>query len=179
MLDKIIVINGASSSGTTCLVNRFCTLVSHRYHQAHIDDFLSELPLGMWECCCDSDDGWARIGKAFNEHLFELSTRHDRVIADSFYKLPPAINHLFSMFGRENVFFLQLFCELSELERREKARGDRRRGLARSQFDQIYAFRDYNLLIDSTFLSVEECTWRLIEQLPNQAYSPNEKSWDD
>ena len=132
--------------------------------------------MGMWERCCGSDEGWAKIGKAFNEYLLRLSTRYERVIAESFYKLPSAINHLFSIFGREKVFFVQLFCDLSELERREEARGDRRRGLARSQFEQIYAFSGYDLLIDSTFLSVEECARELIEQLPNQAYSVDAKN---
>ena len=140
---KAIVINGASSSGGTSLVNRFCSLANEDYRKIHIDEYLRKLPPGMWECCCDSDEGWAEIGMAFNEYLAELAQQHKRLIADAFYKLPPVIEHLFAALGRDRVFYVQLYCDLAELEHRELARGNRRNGLARSQFEHIYSFTGY------------------------------------
>lgn len=76
-------------------------------------------------------------------------------------QLPPGMwercGHLFTTLGRNRVFFVQLYCEIEELERREAAREDRPPGLARRQFDAVYSFNDYDLWIDSTIKSVDKC----------------------
>lgn len=164
-MTKTIVIDGASSSGRTSIVKCFSLQSLKEYRAVHIDEYLEKLPIDLWERCCDSDEGWAEIGMAFNEHIAKHAQRGERLIADTFYKLPSAREHLFSILGRDRVFYVQLFCELSELERREMARCDRRKGLARSQFDQIYAFTEYDMQIDSTTLSIEECTQELMGKL--------------
>jgi chloramphenicol 3-O phosphotransferase len=106
---------------------------------------------------------------AFNGQLAKLVQGRRSVIPDGFYKMPPATDHLFDVLGRESVFFVQLYCDLPELERREEARGNRGIGLAQSQFEQMYSFQGYDLLIDSTWLSVEDCAQKLIEEVPNQS----------
>ena len=111
----------------------------------------------MWERCASSDAGWVEIGKAFNQYLLALTEAGKPVIADTFYKFPAAREHLFHIICRKNVFYVQLYCQLIELERRERERGNRKIGLARSQFDTVYSYQGYDLQIDSTFLTVEEC----------------------
>jgi len=160
-MPRIIVIDGASSSGRTSLTKRFAQASSERYCACHIDEFIRKLPVQIWGRCSDTDAGWAEIGMMFNTFLFDVSQRHDRIVADGYYKQDEARDHLFSLFGRERVFYVQLFCELEELERRERLRGDRRLGLARSQFDSIYAFTDYDIRVDSTDASVEDCASQL------------------
>jgi chloramphenicol 3-O phosphotransferase len=166
-MSKTIVVDGASSSGRTSIVNCFKSQSLEDYRAVHIDEYLEKLPVEMWERCRDSEEGWAEIGMAFNKHIAELAHRYERLIADTFYKVPSAREHLFWTFGRDHVFYVQLFCDLSELERREMARGDRRKGLARSQFEQIYAFTEYDMQIDSTTLSIEECTQELMDIVSN------------
>ena len=160
-MPNLVVVVGASSSGRTSVVNQYCSSDGSDYFRAHIDEFILQLPPGMWERCRNSDEGWTEIGLAFNEHLFSRLGNHEHVIADAFYKTPTARKHLFTKFDRKDVFLVQLFCELEELERRESIRGNRRLGLARSQFDLVYAFTDYDLRIDSTSRSVSECTKEL------------------
>lgn len=159
---KMIIVNGASSAGCTSLVHEFAAHTNGRYQAVHIDEYLCDLPAGMWNRCSDTDEGWAEIGMAFNEHLAVLAQGKTGVIADAYYKLHSPIKHLFRVIGRENVFFVQLYCDLEELERREKVRGDRRMGLARSQFEQIYSFDGYDLMIDSTKTPLKECVKTLM-----------------
>jgi len=161
----VVVIDGASSSGRTSLVNRFCERVPDAYCKAHIDAFVTQLPPATWEACGSTDEGWATIGRAFNEHLLALSRQHERVIADAFYKLPGARQHLLATFRRQALFLVQLYCELDELERRERQRGDRRPGLARSQFGAVYSFTGHDLRIDSTHRSVDACADQLVAAL--------------
>ena len=156
-MTSIVIVNGASSSGRTSLVRRFCEIHGSPWQAAHIDEFVKRPPADMWERCAGTDEGWGEIGVAFNDHLAALADHQISVIADTFYAHPSPREHLFALVGREKVFFVQLYCSLSELERRERERGDRRPGLARSQFDAVYSFGDYDLQIDSTSRSVTEC----------------------
>jgi chloramphenicol 3-O phosphotransferase len=48
-----------------------------------------------------------------------------------------------------DVFFVGIHCPLVELERRELARGNRRLGEARSDFETIHRFVSYDLELDS------------------------------
>ena len=54
------------------------------------------------------------------------------------------------MLGPFDVHFVDLHCPLKELERREPARGDRRIGDARRDFETIHEFVKYDLELDMT-----------------------------
>jgi chloramphenicol 3-O phosphotransferase len=160
-MKNVIVVNGSSSSGRTSLVNQFCSSVSETYQKTHIDEYIEMLPSGVWERCAGTDEGWIEIGKRYNEYLSSLANRYDRIIADSFYKSKSAIDHLYSVIDRKRLYFVVLYCEIDELERRETKRGNRKRGLARSQYGAVYSIEDYDLWIDSTEKSVAECVSEL------------------
>jgi len=167
-MTQIIVVNGASSSGRTSLVKRFCAISDGSWHGVHIDDFTKQLPRSTWERYADTEQGWVRIGTLFSNHIVELAKRVPRVIADTFYLHPIPQQHLISLAGRESVFCVQLFCSLIELERREIARSDRRIGLARSQFDNVYSLTDYDLRIDSSDKSPDDCAQELLTAWASQ-----------
>ena len=48
-----------------------------------------------------------------------------------------------------DVFFVGIHCPLPELERRERERGNRRIGEARTDYQVIHSFTEYDLEIDS------------------------------
>ena len=48
-----------------------------------------------------------------------------------------------------DVFFVGVHCPLPELERRERERGDRRVGEARTDYRVVHSFAEYDLEIDS------------------------------
>ena len=154
---KAIIINGASSSGTTSLVLAFSQHYPE-YTPVYIDSFIDTLSKDMWLRCASTDEGWAEIGIAFNTHISKLVNEGKTVIADTFYQLPVVQEHLCNTLGRKNVFLVQLFCELEELEQRELIRGNRRIGLARGQFTRVYSLETYDLQIDSTHQSTDECS---------------------
>lgn len=64
---------------------------------------------------------------------------------------------LLQLFDGLEVVFVGVHCPLEELERREKKRGNRGRGRARLQFDQVHAQAIYDVKIDTSVLSTEEC----------------------
>jgi chloramphenicol 3-O phosphotransferase len=60
------------------------------------------------------------------------------------------MNTLLSLLSPFDVYFVGVHCPLDELERRERARGDRRIGDARNDFDTIHEFAIYDIELEST-----------------------------
>ena len=56
---------------------------------------------------------------------------------------------LVQLLAHFDVFFVGVHCPLPELERREQHRGDRRIGEARSDFQTVHRFTEYDLEIDA------------------------------
>jgi chloramphenicol 3-O phosphotransferase len=61
------------------------------------------------------------------------------------------------------VLFVGLHCLLEELERREQKRDARRQGFARQQFDNIHIGKIYDLKLDTSVFSAEECVERVVD----------------
>ena len=57
-----------------------------------------------------------------------------------------------------------VYCPLKELERREIARGDRRPGYGRSQYDLVHAHAPYDAAVDTFAQTASECV-RVVEAL--------------
>lgn len=59
------------------------------------------------------------------------------------------------------VVLVGVFCSVAELERRERQRGDRPVGIAKSQAAQVPSSRIYDLCVDTTETAPEECASRI------------------
>jgi chloramphenicol 3-O phosphotransferase len=62
-----------------------------------------------------------------------------------------------------DVLFVGIKCPLEIVEQREKERGDRNIGTARFQFERIHSHDLYDIEIDTSLLSVDECVTRIVE----------------
>ncbi len=72
------------------------------------------------------------------------------------------------MLRPEDVLFVGVRCPLDELERRERARGDREAGLASLQYDLVHAHGDYDLECDTSTASPRACAERIRDFLPHR-----------
>lgn len=83
------------------------------------------------------------------------------VIADEVFWSREWLEESLKVFAPYITYYAGVFCEDSELSRREIQRGDRYCGWARGS--QIYAHKDarYDVSIDSTHRTPEECAWFL------------------
>lgn len=61
-----------------------------------------------------------------------------------------------------DVFWVGVHCDLTELERREIARGDRVHGQARGQLDIIHQFTKYDFEVDTAKTSPEHCASQVL-----------------
>ena len=65
-------------------------------------------------------------------------------------------------------------CDLDELERRETARGDRRPGNARTQHQELYKEKQYDVEVDTTSGQLDGCVRAILETRDERTSSPRE-----
>jgi chloramphenicol 3-O phosphotransferase len=56
-------------------------------------------------------------------------------------------------------------CPLEELLRRERARGDRSAGTAAAQYDVVHAHGDYDIEVDTSTHTADECARQIAEEI--------------
>jgi len=154
---QLIVLNGASSSGKTSLCRKLQEVldepyihleedrfVFNTYHDRFLDDETGPMIFRKTML------GYYRSLKAF------LSAGHN-VLADTGFYTPELLNEFVSELSTEKVWLVGVQCDLAELEKRELARGDRQIGLAKEQHTSIHAGVIYDIEIDTSIASIEEC----------------------
>jgi len=102
---------------------------------------------------------WAEMRGAFFEgferSLLAYSQSGNNLIVEHIVETPKWMARLVDLLSGCDVFFVGVHCSLEELERRELARGDRRIGDARRDFETIHEHCTYDAELDSTLPPVE------------------------
>jgi chloramphenicol 3-O phosphotransferase len=150
---KIILINGASSAGKSTLA---CSL-QQKLHEPFLHwsfDHLREshaLPMARIQ---NGELDWALMRPAvfdgFHRCLPAFAKVGNNLIVDHIIEHEQWMADLVRLLAPFDVFFVGVHCPLPELERRERHRGDRRVGEARTDFHSVHRFTEYDLDIDAT-----------------------------
>ena len=154
---QLIVLNGASSAGKTSLCKKLQEILDEPYIHLEEDRFVFNT---YHDRFLDGETGplifrktmlgYYRSLKAF------LSAGHN-VLADTGFYTPELLAELVHELSAERVWLVGVMCNLAELEKRELARGDRQIGLAKEQHVSIHAGAIYDIEIDTSAASVDEC----------------------
>jgi chloramphenicol 3-O phosphotransferase len=156
---KLIILNGASSAGKSVLCKKLQEVLDEpyihlqedcfvydTYHDRFLDSPLAPQIFRMTML------GYYRSLRAF------LLSGHN-VLADTGFYTPELLQTLVRELAaeQERVWLVGVRCSLEELERREQARTNRQSGLAREQFESIHAGALYDIEVDTTAASPEDC----------------------
>jgi chloramphenicol 3-O phosphotransferase len=98
----------------------------------------------------------AQVHEGYQRSLAAFAQGGNNLIADYIVETEASRDRLVELLNGLDVFFVGVHCALPELERREIARGDRRRGEARVDFDTTHRLCSYDVEVDSTAGAVEE-----------------------
>jgi chloramphenicol 3-O phosphotransferase len=79
-----------------------------------------------------------------------IAAAGNNLIVDHIVETREWMRIILNLLGSFDVYFVGVHCPLAELERRELARGNRRIGEARNDFETIHDFVIYDLELDST-----------------------------
>jgi len=69
----------------------------------------------------------------------------------------------------KNKIIIGINCSLEELERREQQRGDRRLGLAKTQYKAIHNYLSYDISFNSDEFTANEIASGIVSYLTNKS----------
>ena len=148
----LILVNGASSAGKTTLCRALQARMAEPFWHYSIDHFRTGVV--PWERIKRGDFAWTSLRPAyfdgFHRCLPALASAGNNLIVDHIVETAKWMSDLIHLLERTDVYFVAVHCPLQELERRERARGDRRDGEARGDFGTVHAHCTYDLELDGT-----------------------------
>lgn len=93
------------------------------------------------------------------------ASRGNNVVADHVFVEKAWADECANLFADMNAYLIGIHCPLEVLEQRERGRKDRTLGQARAQFDVIHRYTKYDLEVDTSLLTPEQCAQKIIERL--------------
>ena len=153
MKGKIILVNGASSSGKSTLCGGLQANLDLPFWHYSIDHFRHSGVLPTQRINV-GDFSWPQMRPAFFEgfhrSLPALAGAGNNLLVEYIVETAAWMSRLIRLLAPIDVFFVGLHCPLAELERRERQRGDRRDGETRQDHAVVHNFGIYDMEIDST-----------------------------
>ena len=153
---KIIFLNGTTSSGKTTLARYLLSKLPEQYHLISVDTFMQMEPEWYLE-------------QAFNNTIDYLSNRGIHTIVDYVILDTPIGKSLLAecleLLSDHPVLFVRVDCPLEELERRERARGDRSPGQAKWQYEHIHNQAQYDVTVNTYEMTLDACANAILSKL--------------
>ena len=158
-----IVLNGASSSGKTSIAMAIQRLSNTPVLHASLDTFTD---MFHWPAITEPDvrGECHRLGVAnFHAALPILASGRFPIVVDHVFEQHAWFEDCRTALKAKKTYFIGVCCPISVLEMRERARGDRNSGMARSQVDRVHERKPYNLEVDTSAQSPEECATAILK----------------
>ena len=171
---KIILLNGASSSGKTSIVRALQECLDEPYLDAGLDKFLFMLPKRylerpLWDdvlgLAVEAGETGRVLVSGMHRAIWALALAGSNVIADHVLVEPAWAEECARLFGDLPALFVGVRCPLEVLEARERSRKDRTLGQARLQFERVHAFARYDLEVDTSRYSPAVCAQQIRSRL--------------
>ena len=170
----IIMINGTSSSGKTSLVHALQDLLEAPYIEAGIDKFIFMMPeryldRPLWDDVLGLATKAGQTGltlfAGMHQAIRALSLAGVNVIADHVLVEPDWASQCARLFADLPAYLVGVQCPLDVLEARERSRKNRTLGQARAQFEIIHKYARYDVEVDTSMLSPQECARKICGRL--------------
>jgi chloramphenicol 3-O phosphotransferase len=150
---KVILVNGASSSGKSTLCRALQARLSEPFWHYSIDHFRDTGVLPD-QRIASGEFSWADMRPAFFEGFHRclpaLALAGNNLLVEYVVEGKAWLSGLVRLLEPVDVFFVGLHCGIAELERREIHRGDRPLGDAARDYALVHAHCRYDIEVDST-----------------------------
>lgn len=184
----IVLLNGTSSAGKTSISMELTNQKEILFHHLSIDDFYHNYNDFINNKFPDLKPVRKLDDEVIGQIIFDpiismyyatiklFSEMGLNVIVDTVIENDKWFNDYLDALFDYPTLFVGVICSKEELARREQIRGDRRIGLAASQFDKVYSFNEYDLEVNTEELSPTECADKIISFMKSdQDYSAFKK----
>ena len=149
---RIILLNGASSSGKTVLARALQDRIENPFWHLSIDHFRDSGVLPMARIA-RRDFRWSDLRgqffAGFHATLAACAEAGNDLIVEHILDDEGWCETLIELLKPFNVYFIGVHCSLEELTRREVARGDRLLGSAARDFHSVHIGRCYDIEVQS------------------------------
>ena len=162
---RVILLNGASSSGKSSIGRALREALPSPWFLMSVDAFGAMRSTAQTRALdqAEADAVLRRTRMGYHRAVAAMASVGNDVIMD--YPLSEAwrLDDLLEVLDGLDVMLVDVRCSLEELDRRERARGDRPQGLARSQ--RVFAHGDRDIEVDTTSTSARECAADIAHQV--------------
>lgn len=154
---RVIFMNGTSSSGKSTLAKALQKSLGEPYFHVSFDKFLCQLPNSYLKNRKYLKKELPILLAGFNRSNAAIARSGNNVIVDHILEEPSWVAPCIKAFEDLEVVFIGVLCSLDELEFREKARGNRGKGVARYQYDRVHSNKKYDVEVDTSTMTVRQC----------------------
>jgi chloramphenicol 3-O phosphotransferase len=168
---QIIFLNGTSSSGKTSIAKALQENLSEPYMHISLDNFFHFLPESIFNPTTQKENDRLvslipKVVSGFHKSITGLATTGNHLIVDHVLQEEDWLKECVEVLQELDVLFVGVKCPVEIVELREKARGDRDIGTARYQMGRVHAHDLYDLVLDTSTLSIEACMNKIMEAMP-------------
>ena len=162
---RIVLLNGPSSAGKTSVAQALAPGLPTPWLVMPVDLFHSIRSRPQQGLL--SEDEWAAVFRgtrsAYHRALAGAALAGCDVIGDHVLSERWRLADLLDLTAGVDVLLVHVTCDVDELERRERRRGDRDVGTARTQAAEVFTHGDCDLEVDTTNASPEDCAARIAQ----------------
>jgi chloramphenicol 3-O phosphotransferase len=176
---QVIVLNGGSSSGKTTLARRLQDRLGASWLTLGVDDLIRALPGGdqpfgstdksigvLPDGTVTVSDGFRQAERAWYRGLAAIARNGSALIIDEVFLGGRASQErLEAALAGLSVLWVGVRCDADVAEARERERHDRTIGMARLQAEKVHEGVEYDLVVDTTGATVDDCARTVIDQL--------------
>ncbi|MEM7113535.1 MAG: AAA family ATPase [Chloroflexota bacterium] len=164
---KVILLNGTSSSGKSTLAKALQEALDEPFLHVDGDFFWQLYPERFFAAKSDAEyQPWRRqFLPACYRTIATFADDGLNVIVDEVLTKPMTLTWLQKALADIDVVFVGLHCNLIELERRERLRGNRKLGLARFQFPNIHIHGSYDIEVHTDVDNPQACALQIKQQM--------------
>lgn len=179
----IVILNGASSSGKTTLLQLLQERLEEPHLNAGIDKFIWMLPerwleRPLWDdvlgLATAAGGAGQRLFSGMHHAIAELSRVGNNVLADHVLVEPGWVAECAALFTGLPAYLIGVRCPLEVLVERERSRRNRTLGQAAAQYPLVHAHGVYDFEVDTSLSSPEECAEQvagfLASGVPSRAF---------
>lgn len=160
---KIIFLNGTSSSGKTTIAKELQQILEEPYLLVSIDNFISMLPQKYLngEDPKTLNKAILNIIPGMHHSISALASSGNNIIVDHVLQERQWLKECVNALSDFQVLFVGVRCPLEELEQREHKRGNRKKGMARFQYDLVHSHNIYDIEVDTSKYKPLKCAMQI------------------
>jgi len=164
---NIIYLNGVSSAGKSTLAKELQAFLEKAYYVFSVDTFKDMSPKKFMDSDKEEDeDIWLDAIINMYHTIKMYSDKGYNVIVDDVFDDFYLFDKARSILHDSPVTFVHVTCPTEELNRREKARGDREIGLAKSQLPELYPLDNLcDVTVDTYLETTQQCCEKIFTSL--------------